>query len=392
MNTGSARQVRARAQWREAIHWFVSNDADDGRPEAAQQGWEPWCARSENCADYAKVIRLRNEIAALPRPTLPSREAVQEDVSRVSRCVVPPPSGEATRGLIDRPHCLSRWGRTLAAVAVAALLALASVLMYRTQESLKAINFEQSYATAPGEQRQFTLPDGSTVRLGGDTALLIRFTARARTIELDHGEAFFWVQHNPRLPFVVAAAGGTTTAIGTAFEVRRHANQVQVWVKEGAVEVAPVIEAPDDIGGSNEGGRWASTRVAGGEEVTYNTHGEASRPHRADPRVAAAWAEGNLVPLIYRGQTLQEVIDEVQLYTRRRIMVDPAVADFQYTGIVIQEDVDGWIRDLPSIYPYVDVIDCRTSKHHVLGCSDPQRFVIRWRLNARDDAPQSALR
>lgn len=34
-------------------------------------------------------------------------------------------------------------------------------------------------------------PDGSTVRLSGDTALLIRFTTHARTIELDRGEAFF---------------------------------------------------------------------------------------------------------------------------------------------------------------------------------------------------------
>ena len=133
-------------------------------------------------------------------------------------------------------------------------------------------------------------------------------------------------------------------------------------------------------------------RVAGGEEMTYDAHGEASAPHQADPRLASAWSDGHLVPLIYRGRALQEVIDEVQPYTRRRIMVDPAAADLQYTGIVIQEDVDAWIRDLPMIYPDVDVIDCRTSKHQVPGCSDPRRIVIRARLSPRQDGPQSALR
>jgi transmembrane sensor len=392
MNKGSAARAKARTRLREAIHWFVTHETEEedlrGSPEL---GWNAWCARSENQEEYAKVVRLRNEIAALPRPTLPSPEVVSKDVAGVNRARVPPASEGSARRVGNSP-CLWSRNRTLVSVVGAALLAVASVLVYRTQETLKVMNLEQSYATAPGEQREFSLPDGSKIRLGGDTALLARFTVHARTIKLDRGEAFFWVQHNPRQPFVVAAAGGTTTAIGTAFEVRRYASQVQVWVKEGAVEVAPLQETSPDAVISNETARWASVRVAGGEEVTYNARGEASTPRRADPRVTAAWAEGHLVPLIYRGRTLQEVIDEVQPYSRRRIIVDPAAADLQYTGIVIQEDVDAWIRDLPSIYPDVDVIDCRTSKYSIPGCSDPERIVIRSRLNPHDDAPQSALR
>lgn len=40
------------------------------------------------------------------------------------------------------------------------------------------------------------------------------------------------------------------------------------------------------------------------------------------------------------------------------------------TGIVIQKDIEAWIRGLPAIYPETDVIDCRTSKYHESGCSD----------------------
>ena len=378
MKKESAARAKARARLRAAIHWFVTNEADEDLRGAARLSWDSWCARSENRADYAKVVRLRSAIAALPRPTLPRQEALQEDI------------GGSTGSS-------GSWSPTLLAlVATMILAAFASLFMYihiHTSHRLQVfMNVEQSYATAPGEQREFILPDRSKMRLGGDTVLSIRFTAQARTIELDRGEAFFSVQHNPRQPFVVAAAGGTTTAIGTAFEVRRYANDVQVWVKEGAVEVAPLQEVSTDAIIANETVRWASVRVAGGEEMTYTTHGEASVPHRADPHVTAAWADGHLVPLIYRGRTLQEVIDEVQMYSRRRIIVDPAAADLQYTGIVIQEDVDAWIRDLPTIYPDVDVIDCRTSKHHIPGCSDPERIVIRLRLIPNNDSQQSALR
>lgn len=54
MNTGSALRARVRAWLREAIHWFVTNDAHDDLPGAVQRGWEPWFARLENRADYGR--------------------------------------------------------------------------------------------------------------------------------------------------------------------------------------------------------------------------------------------------------------------------------------------------------------------------------------------------
>lgn len=383
--------AKSRRQVREAINWFVANDSDENNLRRAdEREWDTWCADAGNRAAYAEVVRLHQEVAALPRPTLPSPEALLEDVGRTSRAPAPPPEdGTSKDEFSHSDQRLSWWGRPLAVLAVAAAF-LALGALFQAGRPVK--NVEQSYSTAPGEQRAFTLPDGSRIRLGGDTALFARFTAEARTIELERGEAFFWVQHNPRQPFVVAAAGGTTTAIGTAFEVRRYATRVEVWVQEGAVEVAPLKDVTPDASLSDEATRWSSLRVAGGEEMTYTPQGEATAPHHPDPRVTAAWSEGHLVPLIYRGRTLQEVIDEVQSYSRRRIMVDPAAADLEYTGIVSPEDVDAWIRDLPSIYPNVDVIDCRTSQQHSPGCLDADRIVIRLRLNPRQDGPESARR
>jgi len=104
-------------------------------------------------------------------------------------------------------------------------------------------------------------------------------------------------------------------------------------------------------------------------------------------------ASAHLVPLIYHGRPLPEVIEDIQPYTRRHIVVDAAAAEFQYSGIVKQEDVDAWIRDLPAIYP-VTVIDCRSTRYRVdlPACADPTLIVIRSRQNLFQNSLRSALR
>ncbi len=107
----------------------------------------------------------------------------------------------------------------------------------------------------------------------------------------------------------------------------------------------------------------------------------------------AACGGSSPVPLIYHGRPLPKVIEDIQPYTRRHILVDAAAADFQYSGIVKQEDVEAWIRDLPAIYP-VAVIDCQTSRSRgdLYACTDPMLIVIRSRLNLYQNSLRSALR
>jgi hypothetical protein len=104
-------------------------------------------------------------------------------------------------------------------------------------------------------------------------------------------------------------------------------------------------------------------------------------------------ASAHLIPLIYHGRPLPEVIEDIQPYTRRHIVIDAAAAEFQYSGIVKQEDVDAWIRDLPAIYP-VTVTDWRSARLRVElpACTDPPLIVIRSRLNLFQNSLRSALR
>lgn len=105
------------------------------------------------------------------------------------------------------------------------------------------------------------------------------------------------------------------------------------------------------------------------------------------------WSEGRVVPLVYHGRPLPQVIEDIQPYTRRRIVIDAAAAEFQYSGIVKQEDVDAWIRDLPAIYP-VTVIDCQTAKNRadISACTEPTLIVIRSRSDLHQNSLRSAWR
>jgi transmembrane sensor len=377
----------------EAVDWFVVNESDEELRRVTLLEWEGWCARQENRADYADVIRLRQKVGMLPRPGLPSRAELLEDVAddlpvgSIQRA-----SFRVARQLVRSPVYLLSWSRLVAMAASVALIAVASIFLFKAQGLSLPMTLVQSYATEPGEQRELLLPDGSNITMGGDTALVVRLTRGARAIELDRGEAYFRVQHNPQRPFVVYAGAGATTAIGTAFAVRKYADHVQVWVREGAVEVAPLKEVAIGEAASQQDARSVPVRLARGEEMSYDGQGEANSPQLADPRLTAAWTEGHLVPLIYRGRLLTDVMADIQPYTRRRIMVDPAAADLHYTGVIVQENIEAWIRDLPMIYPEVEVIDCHTSKRHVPGCLDPERIVIRSRPTPLRAGPQSALR
>jgi ferric-dicitrate binding protein FerR (iron transport regulator) len=113
----------------------------------------------------------------------------------------------------------------------------------------------------------------------------------------------------------------------------------------------------------------------------------------ADANARNGWGAEGLLPLIYHGRPLPEVLEEIQRYTQRRIMIRADMRTFQYSGIVKLEDVDAWIQDLPAIYP-VEVIDCQTygRRGEMSACVDPLLIVIRSRLELHRNDLRSALR
>lgn len=82
------------------------------------------------------------------------------------------------------------------------------------------------------------LPDGSVVELGAGALIEVSYGENARHIALRGGPAHFAVAKDAARPFVVAAGGVATRAVGTAFVVDPAPTGVTVLVTEGRVAVA----------------------------------------------------------------------------------------------------------------------------------------------------------
>ena len=82
-----------------------------------------------------------------------------------------------------------------------------------------AILWRADFSTGVGELKTVTLEDGSRIELNADTAIAKHYSGGRRRLTLLKGEAWFTVACDPLRPFVVEAAGGTMTALGTSFDI-----------------------------------------------------------------------------------------------------------------------------------------------------------------------------
>jgi transmembrane sensor len=129
-------------------------------------------------------------------------------------------------------------------LAAAAVLTLGVYLWQRPATSREGV-LEAAAGSAPLaliERRE--LPDGSVLELNRGAEVTEEFGPAERRVTLRRGEAHFLVAPEAARPFVVVAAGVALRAVGTAFNVRLEAAEVEVVVTEGRVAVA-VADGPD---------------------------------------------------------------------------------------------------------------------------------------------------
>ena len=94
------------------------------------------------------------------------------------------------------------------------------------------------HTTTAGRYERVVLDDGSVLELYGDTSAEVRLAPAERRVRLARGEAHVTVVRDATRPFVVEAGGVAARTVGTAFNVRLGAREVEVLVTEGKVSVA----------------------------------------------------------------------------------------------------------------------------------------------------------
>ena len=174
----------------------------------------------------------------------------------------------------------------------------------------------QECSTGIGEQRTVTLPDGSSVRLDGDSRIRVQFSGHDRRIDLLKGQALFKVAKNAERPFVVVSGGTRIRDVGTRFNVNRMRSETVVTVLEGRVAVtcprssnavppsAPAISSPIEVG--------AGEQVAVMPDVI-------PRPRPARLAAATAWTHNML---IFDPTPLGQAAEEFNRFSTRQLVID----------------------------------------------------------------------
>jgi len=170
---------------------------------------------------------------------------------------------------------------------------------------------ERVIATAVGEHRLVTLPDGSTIELNTDTAIRLSQVDGTRSIKLDRGEAYFDVRHDDTRPFTVTVGTRRLTDLGTKFVVHAEPNRLDISVVEGRV----LFDAQQDSG------RKIALLTAGDKLVA--TANEITRSKEALPELSAqlGWRRGVLV---FKNTPLVEAIAEFNRYHDRKLVISDA--------------------------------------------------------------------
>lgn len=236
----------------------------------------------------------------------------------------------------------------------------------------------QKHATGVGEQRAIELDDGSVVTLNTNAQLLVDYGDESRRILLERGEAYFEAARDSERPFTVDLGFGSVTALGTAFNIRKHRERFQVAVIEGTVALhesageIPASPAPLPASGQavviaapserllEEG--WVAEFDLSRDQLT------AFRPESMERY--GGWRGGMLG---FYQEPLNQVVQELNRYSRKKILIeDASVMELSVSMAVSIQEIDSAIKSLELVLP-VEV-----SRHYdriVIGASAGDRSV-----------------
>ena len=320
-------QARLDAIAEAAAGWALRLDA----PDASEADWsalQAWLgAAPEHRTAFDRAERVLAELTAAA-PALATAYAARPPVPPVAAEVQP-----RRRRAVDRrargrgPERLWRPAAGLAAAAAAALAVFATVRPPAPPAP------GEVFQTAKGEDRPIALADGSRIQLNSGSRIVVRLGRDTRSVQLPEGEAAFDVAKDPTRPFLIAVGERTIRVVGTEFDVLRHNGRLQVTVRQGLVAV--------------QAGQAEPVLLKAGDQYEQRAGDRAASIRRVDADAAFAWRQGEL---IYRDQSLAEVVDDLNRYFTVPVSVVGPAADLRFSGVLKIDDEDQVLRRLQGIF------------------------------------------
>ncbi|HET7268377.1 MAG TPA: FecR domain-containing protein [Oleiagrimonas sp.] len=308
----------SRADVPDTAEQWLARLLDPDCTDADRDAFERWRAASPaHASAYAQAERIWN-LSAQAIDTDPALAAAAQRALQPSRPRQP----------------LYRWGA--ATLAVAALLVVA-LLVVPTWLSPPNAPTGTVYRTAIGQQRTIPLSDGSSILLDTHSVVRVRYSDRARRVDLMRGRAQFSVHGDPHWPFVVHAYNGTVTALGTRFQVALDGDKVDVTLLHGQLAIATRVD--DTV-------RRAA--LTSGQRLHFDRTGSIGPVHPADMTQARGWTAGKLFVHDWR---LPRLLAAMNRYSTTQVVIgDASLKTLRISGVfhvgdqrtLVQALEEGW--------------------------------------------------
>lgn len=277
----------------EAADWLLllrSNEAS----AADHARWQAWlAARPEHARAWHLIESVTHKLSSVPSPV-------------------------AANALIRKPSRRTRRSEWRGLCALVALGAVLWAVVGRGPAPAPPVELR----AATGEQRSYTLADGTRVTTDTASRATAHYDDQQRLVRLHAGALLIETAADaaalPR-PFVVETAQGRVEPIGTRFTVRLDELASRVTVLEGRVRLRPV--------------NGAAAELPAGESTTFTA--TAVEPPQPADAGAAAWIEGLLVA---DDQPLCSFLAELNRYRSDRLLCDPRLKTRRISGVYSLQD------------------------------------------------------
>lgn len=214
-------------------------------------------------------------------------------------------------------------------------------------ENTVASVVETIYETGLGEHSQVTLPDGSELVLNTDSLIRVQYSDNHRLLLLERGEVHIDVAHDKTRPLSVYAKDRVVQAVGTAFNVEIYNDkEVELIVTDGKVLVARQPTFQEELKAAQPKSLpRSSLAVSKGEKIVLGSIKEkVDRVEEADIAADLSWRQGNL---IFRGESLQQAVEEISRYTAVEFeLLDDSIKHIRIAGLFKAGDVSGLLSAL----------------------------------------------
>jgi len=248
----------------------------------------------------------------------------------------PEHSAEPNPDVLARPRRMPAWIRP-ATVALAACVVLGlSVVLWPGREFVPATAAVLAVQPTTGGYERRQLDDGSVLELNYGATVDVNFSPGERRIALRGGEALFTVAKDAQRPFIVRAGGVEVRAVGTAFNVRLGAGEVEVLVTEGRVQVAP-RNIPPSV---------SAPLVVEGERAVIALKPDAvPQISRASAQHLARLRAWQPQLLDFSSTPLAEVIAELNRRNRVQLVLEhPASAAVPIVASIRSDNLEGFVN------------------------------------------------